>query len=862
MIETGGKFYLGKFDDSGEPLLYDPADLTTHAVVVGMTGSGKTGLCLGLLEEAALNNVPAIMIDPKGDITNALLHFPDLLPSDFQPWVNPDEARREGKTVEQAAADASQAWKEGLASWEIGPDRLRALKDSAEFTVYTPGSDAGVPVSILASLQAPKIPWESNTEVLREQIGGTVTALLGLVGLQDIDPLRSREHILLANIFEHAWSRGADLDMGELILQVQTPPFDKLGVFEVGRFFPDGDRFNLAMLLNNILAAPTFQVWTSGAPLDIQTLLYTQDGRPRHSVFYVAHLTDAERMFFITLLYSAVESWMRGQSGTSSLRAIVYFDEIFGYLPPTANPPSKPPMLRLLKQARAFGVAMLLVTQNPADLDYKALTNAGTWFIGRLQADRDKQRLLDGLQGAAAGSLDRGTVERLISGLGKRRFLLHNVHEKQPHIFQTRWAMNYMAGPLTRTQIPALNVLAGVGTRTGRIGTSDLGWTSSTDQPAGPHPGSALFQVTAQPASVSDAPTASHDRPSKPAETSPGTRHPAPGTSTKPALPARVNEFFLPHKLTLGDSARKAGRELPADARSAGLIYRPVLLAQANVRFVNRTYNLNMEKTWTGVVVEPDARGIVRWEEHLCARIEPRGLDPGPLPTSTFGELTAPLTDERLMKSLDTDFSEWIYRAGTVTVRTNPTLKIHAGPDVSEAEFRRMSTEEAARLRDKELATKTRTLETRIKSLSDKLSREERELEENKDEVAQRRMEEYGTHAENLLSLFNKRRRTLTTSLSKRRMTSQAKADVDESLDTIKRLQEEIVETRQELDELIASIKSHWSEALEHVDEIPVAPYKKDILVELFGVAWLPYLLVESSAGTFELPGFDPVWQA
>ena len=334
MIETNGKFYLGKFTSPEAPVLYDPADLTTHAVVVGMTGSGKTGLCLGLLEEAALANVPAVMIDPKGDITNALLHFPDLLPADFQPWVNPEEARREGLSLEQAGANAAKLWKDGLASWGIGPDRIRALKNAAEFTVYTPGSDAGVPISILASLKAPSLPWDSNTEALREQISGTVTALLGLVGMSDVDPLRSREHILLSNIFESAWSKGRDLNMSELIMQVQNPPFSKLGVFDINQFFPENDRFGLAMLLNNILASPGFQVWTTGVPLDIQTLLYRADGKPRHSVFYIAHLTDSERMFFVTLLYSAIETWMRTQGGTTSLRALVYFDEIFGYLPP------------------------------------------------------------------------------------------------------------------------------------------------------------------------------------------------------------------------------------------------------------------------------------------------------------------------------------------------------------------------------------------------------------------------------------------------------------------------------------------------------------------------------------------------
>ncbi|MFM8319788.1 MAG: ATP-binding protein, partial [Chloroflexota bacterium] len=459
-MDTQGKFYLGKLFDpaqgklTADPLLYDSEDLTTHAVVVGMTGSGKTGLCVGLLEEAALNGLPALMVDPKGDITNLLLHFPNLLPADFQPWVNADEARRAKKTVEQAAEETAASWAKGLGDWGIDGQRIQALVDAAHFAIYTPGSDAGIPVSILASLKAPQIPWEGNREALREKIASTVTALLGLVGLSDIDPVRSREHILLSNIFEAAWSQGQDLHLDELILQTQNPPFAKLGVFDVNTFFPEKDRFQLAMLLNNILAAPAFQTWIEGQPLDVGALLYGPDGRPRHSVFYIAHLSDAERMFFVTLLFSAVESWMRAQSGTTTLRALVYFDEIFGYLPPIGNPPSKAPMLRMLKQARAFGVGMVLVTQNPVDIDYKGLSNAGTWMIGKLQTERDKARLLDGLDSAMAGAMDRSEIDRLISGLGKRVFLMQNVHNKAPLLFQTRWAMNYLAGPLSRTQIP------------------------------------------------------------------------------------------------------------------------------------------------------------------------------------------------------------------------------------------------------------------------------------------------------------------------------------------------------------------------------------------------------------------------
>ncbi|MEJ2448565.1 MAG: type IV secretion system DNA-binding domain-containing protein, partial [Anaerolineales bacterium] len=384
---SADKFYLGRIFDSkkGEiteqDLFYDPDDLTTHAVCVGMTGSGKTGLCIDLLEEAALQGIPALMIDPKGDITNALLHFPELKPADFEPWVNPDQARREDKTIEQAAADAAALWKNGLADWGIGPERIQALKDAAHFAIFTPGSEAGIPVNILASLKAPEISWDENRELLVEKISGIVLGLLGLVGLDDIDPVRSKEHILLSNIFQEAWSQGKDLNLTELILQIQTPPFEKLGVLELDAFFPEKDRQQLSIMLNSIMAAPTFQSWLEGEPLDIENLLFGPDGRPRHSVFYIAHLSDQERMFFVTLLYAAVETWMRKQKGSTTLRALMYFDEIFGYLPPVKNPPSKTPMLRMLKQARAFGVGQVLVTQNPVDVDYKALSNAGTWFI-------------------------------------------------------------------------------------------------------------------------------------------------------------------------------------------------------------------------------------------------------------------------------------------------------------------------------------------------------------------------------------------------------------------------------------------------------------------------------------------------
>lgn len=829
-MDTKGRFYLGRIVDpktgkpGSDPLLYDPDDLTTHAVVVGMTGSGKTGLCVGLLEEAALNGLPALCVDPKGDITNLLLHFPNLLPEDFQPWINVDQARRAGQSIEEAAADTARTWSKGLADWDITPDRLRALQESAEFAIYTPGSDAGIPVSILASLKAPEIPWDENRELLREKISATVTALLGLVGMTDVDPVRSREHILLSNIFENAWMNAHDLQLDELILQTQTPPFTKLGVFDVNTFFPEKDRFGLAMLLNNILAAPAFQTWIEGQPLDIPALLFAPDGRPRHSVFYIAHLSDAERMFFVTLLFSAVESWMRTQSGTTTLRTLLYFDEIFGYLPPIGNPPSKPPMMRMLKTARAFGVGVVLVTQNPVDVDYKGLSNAGTWFIGKLQTERDKARLLDGLEGAMAGALNRGEYDRMISGLGKRVFLMHNVHNPAPLLFGTRWAMNYLAGPLTRSQIPGLNALVG-----------------AKEPPAAG--AQAPVTAVAQPSSPAAArPTAAPPE-QKPAATA--------GSATRPPVPTGIREYFLPNNLSLAEAYKATGWAAPAGA-NAVLVYRPLLLAQSRVRFLNRKYNLDSELAHAVRLANPDRRGAIRWESALVDPIDPNALDDAPAPNARYASIEAPLNDARLLKTIERDFTDWVYRAAQITIRTNEALKIFAGPEVSTGEFRQMCAEAARQQRDLEIEKASAAFDKKIGTLEDRLRREQRELAENEDELSQRKMEELGTHAENLLGLFGGRRRRLTSSLTKRRMTSQAKADVETSRTLIENLQKEIAALEKEKTAAVEDINSRWSNVANETGELSLTALRKDVYVDLFGVAWMPYWVVDGE----ELPAF------
>jgi hypothetical protein len=461
LYEKLGQFYLGREVTpdgqlTDDLLLYDSSNLTTHGVCVGMTGSGKTGLCIALLEEAAMDGIPALMIDPKGDLGNLLLTFPEMRGEDFAPWVSEEDARRAGMATAEFGAKEAEKWKDGLAQWGQTPERIAALREKCEIAIYTPGSNAGIPLSILRSFEAPPADIASDAELLAERVQSTVSGLLGLLGI-DADPLQSREFSLLSAILQNAWKSGQSPDLAALIAAVQDPPFDKIGVLSVEDFFPARQRRGLVMALNNLLASPGFATWREGEPLDIARLLHTPEGKPRLAVLSIAHLSDAERMFFVTTFLEEVIAWMRRQPGTPSLRALLYMDEIFGYLPPIANPPSKGPLLLLLKQARAFGLGLLVATQNPADLDYKALANCGTWFIGRLQTDRDKQRVLEGLESASAGrGADRAKLNDLLNALGKRVFLLNSVHLGEPKLFTTRWTMSYLRGPLTREQIRTL----------------------------------------------------------------------------------------------------------------------------------------------------------------------------------------------------------------------------------------------------------------------------------------------------------------------------------------------------------------------------------------------------------------------
>ena len=798
---------------------YDPQDLTTHAVITGMTGSGKTGMGIIMLEEAALKGIPAILIDPKGDLTNHLLHFPEFSPADFAPWVDADAAAREGQTVEQAAESAAATWKKGTERSGIDKARMEKLAHSVDYAIYTPGSDSAIPVSILSSLKAPVIAWEDNKEMLRESISSTVTALLELVGFKNIDPVRSREHILLANIFENAWSKGEDLDLESLILQVQNPPFEKLGVFSVSKFYPEPECFNLAMLLNNFIAAPSFESWLKGQPLDIQSILYAPDGKPRHSVFYLAHLADAERMFFVTLLYSAIETWMRTQSGTSDLRALVYFDEIVGYLPPVANPPSKPIILRLLKQARAFGVGLVLSTQNPIDLDYKALSNAGTWIIGKLQTDQDKQRLLDGLANVA-GTFNRSYFDNTISSLGKRVFLLHNVHSKEPEIFTTRWAMNYLPGPITRNKLKDLNRLVGADERMLAAVQSGADQTLTAGDLLG------------------------------------GKNGDLPGRTTEPVLGSKVDIFYLPVKLGLGEAYKRAAERGVAPTIQPRYHYRPVLVGQAQIWFTNRTYNVNTQKRVTVLIPELEGRGMVQWKDYQVDEIHPSDFDSRPLPEATFADLQYPFDDEKTVASLESDFADWLYRNYQLTLYQNPNLKLVSEVGESKEDFvariqqagESGSAEEIEKIQEK--------FARQRKSIENKLEKEQLTLDKNQQTLNHRRLEEAGSGLQTVIGLFGGSKRSINTSLTKRRLTATAKANVEKSEAMIERYTAELAELDAKLQEEIDDFEHKAQAGSPKIEEIFIKPYKKDVVVEFFGLGWAPVYAFKNGNRWLEIDAF------
>lgn len=832
-------FNLGKHLDpttraqTGEPMQYDPDDLTTHAVVVGMTGSGKTGLCLDLLEEAALAGIPAILIDPKGDIINLLLQFPELRPADFEPWVNVDDARRAKLSVTEFATQKAEEWKAGLAEWGLGSADVQRLKEGVDWAIYTPGSDAGRPVSILHSLESPGLPWSENQEILRERISGLCSALLGLIGVE-ADPVKSREHILLANLFEHAWKNAHPFDLATLIAQVQKPPFPKLGVFPVDSYYPEKDRMALAMALNAIVAAPSFQSWISGEPLDIPALLRTPEGKPRCSIFYVAHLNDAERMFFIALLLEQVGSWLRTQTGTTSLRGLLYFDEVYGYFPPyPQNPPTKAPLMRLLKQARAFGLGVVLVTQNPGDLDYKGLTNTGSWFIGKLQTERDKARLLEGLEAIASqarAALNVEELDTLISSLAPRTFLLHNVHAAAPAVFQTRWAMSYLAGPLTREQIRLL----------------------------APPPPATTATLTKR----IQSPTANLQ--SHGLAQSPVSSLQAHGAAQAPAIPASIPQYYLSTTRSFEDALAawrtQSTRRHVVEQETLDVVHHPALIAQAVVRYIVPKADINSDRRLAFVLLNPTVDSAPHWAEAQARGFEAAALSRTP-PTrlNRAPDVPAPFTDPKRLAAWQKDLTTYLYRTADFTLHQNPTLKLFARPGQSYQEFLG-ACQRAADLRRNEEIDKLRLrYDKKLDTLETKLTTKQRGKDKTEDELRAREAESRWTGIENMIGVVMGRTpmRALSTSEQKKRLAQKAKNDLQETEDTIAELQLQIRDIKAEAEQAFQTIVNKWHAAAHEIQELRVTPKRSDILLEVFGIGWLPYWVVQVDGQRLELAGFE-----
>ncbi|MFN0125696.1 MAG: ATP-binding protein [Verrucomicrobiales bacterium] len=831
--EKLGAFYLGREYDPGASalrdslVLYDSKDLVTHGVVLGMTGSGKTGLCLSLLEEAAIDNIPAIIIDPKGDLPNLLLTFPELRPGDFRPWINEDDAARKGQTADAYAAAQADLWRRGLAEWGQSGARISAFRERTDMVVYTPGSNAGIPVSILSSLDAPPFEVVDDGELFGDRIESTVSSLLALIGVS-ADPLQSREHILLSTIFGTHWRKGEDLTLARLVQEIQTPPFGQVGVVDLESFMPEKKRVELAMGMNSLLAAPGFQAWLSGVSLDISKLLYTPEGKARLAIFSIAHLGDAERMFFVSLLLNQMVGWMRLQSGTTSLRALLYMDEVFGYLPPTANPPSKKPMLTLLKQGRAFGVGVLLATQNPVDLDYKALSNMGTWWLGRLQTERDKARVLDGLEGAAAAQqhgFNRAEMDRLLSGLGNRVFLMNNAHEDHPVVMQVRWCLSYLRGPLTRTQIKSL-----------------MDPRREALVPAAASPAMANG-VTGRPVSVA-------------AAAAPASQGGVPVTGTaasphaRPAVAKAIREYFLP---VVGPHA--AGHPV------VGV---PHVVRAAEIGFVDAKKGLNWKHKV--IVLDPLSAGQTAFDLPGTIILEGSGVEawaaaPDPA-TTAWRPVPAFAMQAAAYKPLKSEFADWCYTNQGLPLMFAEELNTWSRPGESEGAFRARLGQAARETRDRAVEELRAKYARKAAPLEERLRRAEAAVEKEKDQQKGAWIQTAATIGGSVLGALLGRkgaglvRRSSTTATVRQASSAwKQQGDVGRAQDTVAAIHQQLDALDTECAAEMQALQATLDPASLPLRRETISPLKKNIVVTAIGLAWLPYFQVSESA-------LEPAWEA
>ena len=819
--EKLGSFYLGaKYNlDSNQiidtPINYDARDLTTHAVCLGMTGSGKTGLCIGLLEEAALDKVPALIIDPKGDMTNLMLQFPKLQPEDFEPWINQDDARRKGKTLDEYSQDTANLWRNGLNDWGIDGSRIKSLQDSADFVIFTPGSNSGIPISILSSLAAPNLDFSENFENIREQITGTVSALLELVGVT-ADPVRSREAILLATIFEFYWKKNQNLDIKQLINSIQKPPVRKLGVFDVDTFYPEKERFELAMAFNSLIASPNFQSWLQGESLDIDTLLYTKQGKPRHCIFYLAHLSDRERMLFVTLLLEKVLVWVRRQTGTTSLRALLYFDEVFGFMPPVAEPPSKRPLITLLKQARAFGLGCVLVTQNPVDIDYKALTNTGTWFIGKLQTERDKSRVLEGLKGIISQSEveNRQNYSELIGRLSSRVFLYHNVHENKPIVFNTRWVMSYLRGPLTRPQVRQL--MQNRKKLNGESETPDLTPSLLVKE---------LEDQIAEPQDLSKVP---------------------------PTLVPDIPQVFFPIRIMENQAkqslTQKKGPNISIEKTQ--LYYTPTIIGSFSVRFLDRKNKIDQQVEKSLIVDELRTSTFLDWKSAKESDIKVTDLlnsyEQVIEKEIFFEPLSEFVNSPQEFKKLTKDLQDFLYYTCVLKLKKNTELDIIQNPDEPDRDFQIRLLQIAREQRDTEVDSLKKKYSKQLDKLEDKIRKLEFDLSSDESDYEARKREEIIGAGESVLGFFlgSRRTSTATTAARRRRLTSKAKMNISKTKKEIIEAKKDVTQLEEELKKAVEKIVEKYEKGIERLSYEEFKPKRSDIKIKSVALAWKPSWLI------------------
>ncbi len=786
----GGLVDASTHERTGADVKLDSADFTTHGVIVGMTGSGKTGLGVVLIEEVLRAGLPALLIDPKGDLTNLCLTFPNLAPADFRPWIDDAQAKAAGVAPDDFAAQQASTWKEGLAGWGYGSEQIAALRATTDFTIYTPGSQAGIPVNIVGSLQ---VPATADAEVIGDEIDGFVAGLLGLVGIQ-ADPLSSKEHILLANLIQASWSQGVSLDLPTLVGQIQQPPVRKLGVFELEQFYPAAERTKLAMKLNGLLASPSFAAWGMGQPLDVQSLLYTADGKGRCAIVTTAHLSDEERQFVTSLVLSKLVTWMRRQSGTTDLRALLYMDEVAGYLPPTANPPTKQPIMLLMKQARAFGVGVVLSTQNPVDVDYKAISNAGTWMVGRLQTERDKQRLLDGMS-AAAGTVDVGAVADTISGLAKREFVLRRAGKDKPEVFTTRWAMSYLRGPMTRDQIST--VMRGA--------------------PAPAPTGAPLPPPTAAP---SPAPEVADP------DLTPVMPEVGGGVAVRWVDPAAP---WLP-----------TVRGVPTSSTYAAAIMARVALRYDDTK-ADVVHDEEYEAVLFPLTSHPDVTTAT------AVDYDDRDLREA-APTPCAYRLTdGPIGDRSFWLQFPKDLVDHLTRSMSLDIPTNAALKLFGRPGESVEQFTARCQQVAADKADQETAALRTKYEAKVSKLQSQIAAAESAADVATQQQKARQRDDLLSSAGSILGgLLGGRRSTggllgqIGRAAGRTGKTSAAGARVEAAEGKVDRLEAQLQELEAELAEELTEIGDKWTKTAAGVTTMSIALEKSDVKVTQLALAWIP----------------------